>query len=91
MDDFFEGVVEFFSDLFVFSSTSRRDKKIDRHITMLRKEAWFNSLFRISANRKLIFNNRKVRRYLKSRRRVKRLIEDVKAQRHFQTLLKSCK
>lgn len=58
-------------------------KTIDRHIQELNEHQWFNKIYENENYRKLFFTNVHVRRYLESKRRVRKLINDPYAREKF--------
>ncbi|MEH7332038.1 hypothetical protein V7161_05330 [Neobacillus drentensis] len=62
-------------------------RRIDAHIHELKKLPWFQELYQEEKYRKLIVMNYRIRRYLDSPFRVKRLMNSSKAQLHFLKLL----
>ena len=58
-------------------------KTIDRHIKELNEHRWFNSLYEDKNYRTLFFTNVHVRRYLESKRRVNKLINNPLAREKF--------
>ncbi|MGG1215237.1 hypothetical protein ABHM93_02350 [Micromonospora provocatoris] len=64
-------------------SIALNTRKIDRNIELLKNEFWFEVIYNEEKYRKLFFVNRKVRKYLQSTHRVKRLIKKEKVQNAF--------
>jgi hypothetical protein len=61
--------------------------KIDRNIDHLKQYGWFREVYDDENFHRLFFVNKHIRRYLQSRYRVKRMIENKKDQEKFITLL----
>ncbi|MFD1356801.1 hypothetical protein ACFQ4X_02730 [Fictibacillus halophilus] len=58
-------------------------KTIDRHIQVLNEHRWFSKIYEDANYRKLFFTNVHVRRYLESKRRVSKLINNPYAREKF--------
>jgi hypothetical protein len=58
-------------------------QKIDRNIDLLKGQAWFKQLYEDERYHRLFFVNRRVRKYLQSTIRVKKIISNSKAQQKF--------
>lgn len=58
-------------------------QKIDQNIDLLKRQAWFNLLYQDERYHRLFFVNRRVRKYLQSTIRVKKIISNPKAQQKF--------
>ncbi|MBY6037574.1 hypothetical protein KUV80_12965 [Fictibacillus nanhaiensis] len=62
-------------------------KKIDKHIEQMKKYSWFAALYDDENYHSLFFVSRRVRAYLQSSFRVKRMIHNEKAREKFVHLL----
>lgn len=62
-------------------------KKADKHIEELRKHPWFTELFEDKRYHHLFFGNRRVRKFLRSKHRTTKLINNVNAQGTFISFL----
>jgi hypothetical protein len=78
--DFIDFLFELFSN---GHFTGLDTKRIDRHIEELKKHDWFNQLHHNEKFRKLFFTNVHVRKYLQSRRRVNKIIDNPAAREKF--------
>lgn len=77
----FEFLLGFLSE--GFGDNSLDTRKIDRNIEMLKNYTWFKGIYEDETYHRLFFVNRKVRHYLQSTMRVKRIIKKEKSQRVF--------
>jgi hypothetical protein len=73
-------IFELLGELLNGSSTSLETKKIDRNIERLKKQDWFKKIYEDEKYHKLFFNNKRVRHYLQSTIRVKKMIRNSEAQ-----------
>ncbi|MGG3563224.1 hypothetical protein ABES03_16665 [Neobacillus rhizosphaerae] len=58
-------------------------QKIDKNIDLLKEQAWFKQLYEDERYHRLFFVNRRVRKYLQSTIRVKRIISNPNVQQKF--------
>jgi len=58
-------------------------QKIDKNIELLKGQAWFKQLYEDERYHRLFFVNRRVRKYLQSTIRVKKINSNPKAQQKF--------
>ncbi|MEW4212080.1 hypothetical protein Q0O85_26540 [Priestia megaterium] len=86
-------MIDFISDLLsnvlleLFNKDGLDTRKIDSNIKLLRKQEWFKKIYENNQYYSLLIGNRKVRAYLESNFRVKRMIRNEKAQAKFLLLL----
>jgi ASC-1-like (ASCH) protein len=66
---------------------SLNTKKIDKHIAELRKYNWFNDLYQDEKYHRLFFVNKRIRKYLQSTYKTKRLKNNTNAQNAFISFL----
>lgn len=66
---------------------SLNTKKINKHIALLKQQHWFRNIYEDDKYYALLFGNRRVRFYLQSSLRVKRMIYKEKVQEKFLALL----
>lgn len=71
----------------VGSSDTLNTKKIDRNIEKLLEFDWFSKLYTNETYHRLFFVNKRIRYYLQSSRRVKKIIRSKKAQQKLLSLL----
>ncbi|MGE7624863.1 hypothetical protein ACQKMD_17985 [Viridibacillus sp. NPDC096237] len=76
-----EFILGFFSAGIYGDSNSLDTQKIDRNIEMLKNYTWFKNIYDDEKYYRVFFVNRKVRRYLQSSIRVKRIVKKEKAQK----------
>ena len=62
-------------------------KKIDNNINKLLTSEWFKELYNNEKYRRLFITNRKIRSYLESKRRVKKLFNNSAKQEELKKLL----
>jgi len=62
-------------------------KRVDKHIEELQQYHWFHALYENENYHHLFFGNKRVRKYLRSTYRTKRLISQTKEQKNFQIFL----
>jgi hypothetical protein len=82
--DFIDVLFDFFSNG-QFSGLDTR--RIDAHIEELKEYDWFNRLYHDEKYRKRFFTNVHVRKYLQSRRRVNKIMDNPAAREKFVMLL----
>ncbi|WP_238941981.1 hypothetical protein [Bacillus sp. REN10] len=75
-----------FAGIYV-SSDVLDTKKIDHNIERLRQYDWFENIYNDERYHRLFFVNRKVRHYLQSSIRVKRMMKNERAQKKLIVLL----
>lgn len=85
MSFLFELISSFFESISLDNSLNTN--KIDGHIVELKKHSWFKDIYEDEKYHRLFFVNRKVRKYLQSRIRVKRIIKSEDAKRKFISFL----
>lgn len=68
-------------------SNTLNTKKIDQNIEKLKNYTWFNDIYIDEKYQRLFLINRKVREYLQSTTRVKRIIKKEKSRNKFLELL----
>ncbi|WNB91020.1 hypothetical protein [Bacillus sp. NEB1478] len=76
--------IDFMFDLFSNGNFTGLDtRRIDAHIDELKTYDWFNRLYHDEKYRKFFFTNVHVRKYLQSKRRVNKIIDNTKAREKF--------
>ncbi|WP_413299596.1 hypothetical protein AA0X95_16265 [Bacillus sp. 1P10SD] len=65
------------------SGTVLNTQKIDKNIDLLKGQEWFKKLYEDERYHRLFFVNRRVRKYLQSMIRVKKIIRNPKTQQKF--------
>jgi hypothetical protein len=81
-------VIDFMFDVFSNGSFSGLDtRRIDAHIEELKKYDWFQRIYHDEKYRKLFFTNVHVRKYLQSRRRVNKIVDNPVAREKFMIFL----
>ncbi|CAH0296434.1 hypothetical protein SRABI96_04442 [Peribacillus sp. Bi96] len=78
-----EFFMEILSSFIYFGDDSLHTKKIDRNIKSLKRNKWFNDLYEDENYHRLFFVNKRVRKFLQSNFRVKRLVKRKKNQKKF--------
>ena len=68
-------------------SVSLDTKKIDKNIELLKQQGWFKRIYEDEKYHRLFITNRKVRAYLQSRTRIKKIIRSKEAQRKLLLLI----
>ncbi|MDN3233117.1 hypothetical protein [Priestia megaterium] len=66
---------------------SLNTQKINKHIELLKQQHWFRNIYEDDKYYALLFGNRRVRFYLQSSLRIKRMIHKKKVQEKFLKLL----
>ncbi|MDQ0859999.1 hypothetical protein [Bacillus sp. V2I10] len=68
-------------------SDTLNTKKIDQNIERLNQHDWFNKIFEDEKYHRLFFVNKRIRRYLQSTIRVRKIIRSKEAQRKLLLLI----
>ncbi|MGE7920824.1 hypothetical protein ACQKM9_18080 [Viridibacillus sp. NPDC093762] len=76
-------MLEFIAGLFggIGYSGSLNTKKIDQNIELLKQHDWFKNIYEDERYHRLFFVSKKVRRYLQSTIRVRKIIRSKEAQK----------
>ena len=62
-------------------------RKIDKNIELLKQQSWFKRIYEVEKYRRLFITNRRVRAYVQSTYRVKKIICSKEAQRKLLILI----
>ncbi|NMD72243.1 hypothetical protein HHO41_18395 [Bacillus sp. DNRA2] len=77
----FDFLFDLLGTFFYGGRTGLNTKKIDKNIELLILQGWFNRIYEDEKYRKLFLTNKKVRAYLQSNFRVKKIIRNEKDQK----------
>ncbi|QOV12242.1 hypothetical protein JNUCC6_05610 [Viridibacillus arvi] len=82
-------LLEFIAGLFgsIGYSETLNTKKIDQNIDQLKQHDWFKNIYEDERYHRLFFVSKKVRRYLQSTIRVRKIIRSKEAQKKLLSLL----
>ncbi|MED4210681.1 hypothetical protein P4662_15550 [Priestia megaterium] len=86
MTDFLSDVLSSLVPI-IDTSKSLNTQKINKHIELLKQQHWFRNIYEDDKYYALLFGNRRVRFYLQSSLRVKKMIRKEKVQEKFLALL----